>query len=395
MKLVGRAVAIVLALAGTLVALLWWLAKPPTRDAFYGFVADPATAAGRLLRSEPFMRGLPAHARAWRILYTTTRSEEQAALASAIVVASDRRSADPRPVIAWAHGTIGVVPGCAPSLQAEPFQNAPALPQAMANDWVYVATDYAGLGTDGPHPYLIGEGQARSVLDAVRAARQLNGLALEDRTIVWGHSQGGHAALWTGILAPRYAPDVKVSAVAALAPATDLPDLLAAARETAIGKILAAYLATAYSAAYPDVAFDRTIRDGARWLARDMAARCLADEKALFSALEANLLAGSILSGAPHEGPLGTRLRENIPAGLIDVPLLVIQGAADELVLPDTQRRFMARRCAAGQQLEYRSYPQQDHLAVVAAGSPSVGDLVRWTQDRLDGKPPARQCPNP
>jgi hypothetical protein len=39
--------------------------------------------------------------------------------------------------------------------------------------------------------------------------------------VVSGH--GGHAALWTGILAPTYAPDVTLDGVAALAPAGNLP----------------------------------------------------------------------------------------------------------------------------------------------------------------------------
>lgn len=69
-----------------------------------------------------------------------------------------------------------------------------------------VATDYVGLGTAGPHPYLIGQGEARSLLDSVRAARQMPGLSLEPETVIWGHSQGGHAALWAGTLAPTYAP---------------------------------------------------------------------------------------------------------------------------------------------------------------------------------------------
>jgi pimeloyl-ACP methyl ester carboxylesterase len=86
--------------------------------------------------------------------------------------------------------------------------------------------DYVGLGVDAPHPYLIGQPEGRSVLDAVRAAHQLDGVELEDRTVVWGHSQGGHAALWAGALAPTYAPDVNVIGVAALAPASDLLGLV-------------------------------------------------------------------------------------------------------------------------------------------------------------------------
>jgi len=35
-----------------------------------------------------------------------------------------------------------------------------------------------------------------------------------------GHSQGGHASLYTGELAASYAPDLKLVSVAAAAPAT-------------------------------------------------------------------------------------------------------------------------------------------------------------------------------
>ena len=54
-----------------------------------------------------------------------------------------------------------------------------------------VATDYSFAEKDGPHPYLIGEGEARAGLDSVRAARKMRELKLSDRTAVWGHSQGG------------------------------------------------------------------------------------------------------------------------------------------------------------------------------------------------------------
>jgi len=61
-----------------------------------------------------------------------------------------------------------------------------------------VATDYSFAEKGGPHPYLIGEGEARAVLDSVRAARQMSELTLDKRMVAWGYSQGGHAALWTG-----------------------------------------------------------------------------------------------------------------------------------------------------------------------------------------------------
>ena len=48
-------------------------------------------------------------------------------------------------------------------------------------------------------------------IDAVRAARAVDGVELSDDTVAWGHSQGGGAALWVGEEARGYAPDVPIA----------------------------------------------------------------------------------------------------------------------------------------------------------------------------------------
>jgi uncharacterized membrane protein HdeD (DUF308 family) len=282
------AVLLALALVGGSVAIHRSVASP---DAFYKPPSAVPERPGVLLRSERFTRGIPQQWRAWRILYTTTREEGVPAVASALVIASDHLPAGPRPVIAWAHGTTGVASQCAPTLLPSRW-NADVIPgvdQVLRRGWVIVATDYVGLGTPGPHPYLIGQGEARSVLDAVRAARHMPQLSLRPATVVWGHSQGGHAALWAGILAPTYAPDVNVVGVAALAPASDLKALVKKVRDTLEGGILGAYILTAYSANYPDVSFNHYVRPAARVLVREAAKRCLDLPEAIPSAVTAML----------------------------------------------------------------------------------------------------------
>jgi tRNA-dihydrouridine synthase len=88
------------------------------------------------------------------------------------VVAPADRGSEPAEVIAWAHGTTGVDETCAPTVLEDPFESGAffALDRVLEEGWTLVASDYVGLGTSGPHPYLIGEGEGRSVLDAVRAA---------------------------------------------------------------------------------------------------------------------------------------------------------------------------------------------------------------------------------
>ncbi|KQU76953.1 MULTISPECIES: lipase family protein [unclassified Rhizobacter] len=381
-----------LLLALLLVFAPWYLTLPTTPDPFYSATHRVAFRPGTLLRQEPFTRGVPEGAVAWRILHATTRDDGSPALASAIVMVARDAPAGPRPVVAWAHGSTGIVRGCAPSLLRDPFAHVPALQPLLAQGWVYVATDYLGLGADGIHPYLVGTGQARSALDAVRAARQMAGVAVSGRTVAWGHSQGGNAALWAGTLAPTYAPDVPLAGIAAIAPASDLPALVDGAQHTPIGRITSAYLLQAYSDTYGDVSFDAYARGWPARVARDIASRCLAGRGAWFTALEALALGGSIFSAPPTSGPLGQRLAQNTPVGPWPQPVLVAQGLADALVPADVQSRFVAARCQAGQVIDYRRYAGRDHLSVLAADSPLTQELVAWTQRRLSGAPADAAC---
>jgi uncharacterized membrane protein HdeD (DUF308 family) len=392
--LVGAVLAVVA--AGALAAVSVGLHRAaPQVDAFYDPPASVPGEPGRLVRAEPFARQVPDGATAWRILYTTTRDEGEPAVASGIVVAPDtvRDDAAP-PVIAWAHGTTGYARGCAPSVLDEPFESGAffLLDDVLAHGWALVATDYVGLGTDGPHPYLVGQGEARSVLDAVRAAREIDGATLGEQTVVWGHSQGGHAALWTGAVAPGYAPDVPLAGVAALAPASDLTGLVSHLESVTGGSVFASFVVEAYDAIYPDSDAAGYVRPGARFVVREMASRCLSEPSALVSVAEALSMDQPLWTTDPTTGPLGERLAENVPTGPVAAPLLVAQGASDTLILPTAQEAYVGARCAAGQPVDYRTYPGRDHVGLVQADSPAASDLVRWTEARLAGEPPTPTC---
>ncbi|MGD9590031.1 MAG: alpha/beta fold hydrolase [Pyrinomonadaceae bacterium] len=390
-----RLLKIVLGVGSVLVlalAILGWLTRPSDPDAFYTQSEALPGLPGKLLKTEPFTRQVPDNARGWRILYTTTRIDGKVAPASAIVLAPKVSSGLPSDVVAWTHGTTGVAPGCAPSLLAEPFANVPALREAIAEGWVIVATDYIGLGTPGPHPYLIGEGQARSALDSLRALREMKEVSVSDKTVVWGHSQGGHAAMWTGIVASAYAPEQAIYGVAAAAPATDLMALFKRGEKDVVGRILSSYIVTAYSGIYPDVSFDEYVRPGARFLAGDIAKRCMAGPKALFAVGESLLLGGSIFAMDAVAGNLGKRMIENTPTPPMAAPLFIAQGETDELVHTEIQNGFVEGLCKEGRDLAYTTYPGRDHLTLVAGDSPLVGDLVNWTKERFEGKPLAEGC---
>ena len=254
-----------------------------------------------------------------------------------------------------------------------------------------MATDYAGLGTAGPEPYLVGRPEARSVLDAVRAVHHMRELRLAGQTIVWGYSQGGGAALWAGILAPTYAPDAHVVGVAAIAPASELTAIAAALRATPAGTSWPPTSLSAYGAIYPGIRFDDVVAPSAREAVRAAAGRCVERAETLETAGGAS--AAPVLAAGATAGALGTRLQANIPNGRIDAPLLIAQGLADTLVPPSAQLAYVRRRCGQGQQLDYRTYRGYDHVSLVrASASPLVPDLLGWTRDRIAGTPVAAGC---
>lgn len=392
---VASALALVLAVA--LGGVSYWLHEGKPEE--LGAITIPTEVPkepGKLISFEEFDTNVPRGASAWRILYTTTHDDGKPAVSTALILAADDLPTGPRPVIAWAHGTTGIASRCAPSSNpaAATFASIPAFDQVLDNGWVIVATDYIGLGTPGPHPYLIGQGEGRSVLDSVRAAREISELSLSDKTVVWGHSQGGGAALWTGILAPSYAPEVDLLGVVGIAPATDLIGLVDNITSSPFGTLFAAYVIEAYSKTYSDVSFGAYVRPGAQVAMRKFAENCISDRQLLASIAQDAAFKQAVYAAKPTSGALGKRLRENIPDGRIGVPMLIAQGDGDLLVLPTVQQAFVATRCArhSNGPLDYRVYPGRDHVNIIARGSAMLPDLLSWTQDRFDGKPARATC---
>jgi hypothetical protein len=111
----GAVVALVVAL-GLLAASIAIHRGEPRPDAFYDAPTEVPSRPGILLRSAPYTTAIPDSARAWRILYTTTRHDQTPALASAIVLVGRDAPTGPQPMIAWAHGTTGWERECAPSI---------------------------------------------------------------------------------------------------------------------------------------------------------------------------------------------------------------------------------------------------------------------------------------
>jgi pimeloyl-ACP methyl ester carboxylesterase len=361
-------------------------------DEFYDPPSDLSHQPGALLRSEPLKDVmLPAGMRGWRILYSTTVDEHTPATAVATVFAPTDPPAGPRPVIAWEHATTGLLQKCMPSLLSASTKGIPWCNRIVMAGWVAVATDYSFAEKGGPHPYLIGEGEARAALDSVRAARQMSDLTLDKRIVMWGYSQGGHAALWTGIVGPRYAPDLEILGVAAIAPAANIKKILAMNVEA--DKRFGPYLALSYSRFYPDITFDQALRPEAVDAAREIINLCdflPPEDQERIEALAATF-DGPALATSSNKA-LQARLEQNTANGLIKAPVVIAQGLSDIVVPPSATDAYVEERCAAGQRLEYWTFTGRDHFTVVQPGTPLEELLIKWTMARFANEPPASGC---
>lgn len=361
-------------------------------DAFYDPPADMPHELGALLRSESLKDVLlPAGVRGWRILYTTTVDDNTPATAVAIVFAPTDPPAGPRPVIAWEHATTGLLQRCMPSLLSMTTKGVPWCNRIMMAGWVVVATDYSFAEKGGPHPYLIGGGEARAALDSVRAARQMPELTLDKRMVIWGYSQGGHAALWSGIVGPRYAPDLEILGVAAIAPPANIEKSLAMNVEA--DKRFGPYLALSYSRFYPDITFEQAIRHEALDAARQIANLCCfvpPEDQERIAALSATF-EGPALATSSNK-TLQARLEQNTPDGPIQAPVLIAQGLSDIVVPQSATDAYVEERCAAGQPLEYWTFAGRDHFTIFQPGTPLEELLIKWTTARFANEPQASGC---
>ena len=361
-------------------------------DAFYDLPTDVTRKPGALLRSEPLKDViLPAGVRGWRILYATTVDDSTPATAVATVFAQTDPPTGPRPVVAWEHATTGLLQKCMPSLLSTPTKGVPWRNQIVMAGWVVVASDYSFAEKGGPHPYLIGEGEARATLDSVRAARQMSELTLDKRMVVWGYSQGGHAALWTGILGPRYAPDLEILGVAAIAPAANIKKILAMNVE--MDKRFGPYLALSYSRFYPDIKFEQALRPAALDAARQIVNLCDFVPPADAERIEALAATfdGPALATSSNKA-LQARLEQNTADGPIQAPVVIAQGLSDNVVPSSATDAYVEERCAAGQRLAYWTFAGRDHLTIIQPGTPLEDLLIRWTTARFANEPQATGC---
>ena len=345
---------------------------------------------GTLIRVWPLKGGGPGDSDAFRFLYRSTGLKgEIIPVSGAIFIPAGPAPAGGRNVIAWAHPTSGVAPECAPSLYPDRAGLIWNLKDMLNQGYLVVATDYPGLGTDGVHPYLIGESVGRAVLDSVRATQHFSNSGASNRFAVWGHSEGGHAALFTGQLAARYAPELKLVGVAAAAPATSLVDLFeddAATEQDLFAMALLSWSRLLNVAPATIIepskipAFEKTARDCLTSIAQFQTIE--KDQKGLHG----KLFKSDPTKTEPWKGMMLRNSPGNARAG---APVFIAQGTADTTVDPQVTKRFAKALCAQGERVTFVSLPGVSHIFAARDSAPAA---IKWMNDRFKGLPAPSSC---
>ncbi len=283
------------------------------------------------------------------------------------------------PVTASAPGTVGLNDSCAVSRRNQP---APG----FGVQGVHVETDYIGMVQGDRLRYLSGASEAHSVIDAVRAARNLPDTHAGIRWVAVGASQGGHAALFTHQLGTSYAPELELLGTVAVAPAAELtktfgPD------DQVIPRMVGIMGLFGIAGDHPEV-------DPADYIGPVVAERegvidtgCLNDIIKQFAPIQPD----TFYSHDPQKTePAKSIIAENDPGQVaVEEPLLLAYGTKDIFVIPARALSLFDRLCKVGQETELFKIEGAEHSTTFALGGTVIN---QWVADRFAGKKPVDSC---
>ncbi len=327
-----------------------------------------------------------AAATTYKIMYASRSIADRPIVVTGVAVVPDASaSANSRVVLTTGHGTTGLADRCAPSL-SPPAGLGGVGAAAVANNWIVAATDYEGLGTPGPHPYLVGESEGRSVLDAALAAAQLPAANASNRVLIAGYSQGGHAALWANQIANTWTPSLKVLGTFAGAPVTEIDRILQNARTSPTRTLVVAIVA-GYRAAYPTADPTRFLTDEgvARLAVTDQG--CLPEIHEATRSIDSAALVRA--TGPTDRQWLGLARRNNPGTGGSAGPVLIVHSNQDDVIPAELSAVLHDRMCARGEVVERRvgSFGSHERAALTAARV-----ALTWLTQRVKDTPVVNDC---
>jgi pimeloyl-ACP methyl ester carboxylesterase len=324
----------------------------------------------------------------FRIIYESKSIFGEPIEVSGLVLAPDLNSEESRPVLSVAHGTVGLADQCAPSRQ-EPVANLELIKPFIEAGWVVVASDFEGLGSDGIHHYIVGESEARGIFDIVRAAKNIEGLNADGPLVVWGHSQGGHAALHASQRWLDLAPELNLVGVAAGAPPSQFP-LLRSFLQSGPFQGYLVMVGASFGSAYPELDYESLIKSEYLPLLEELEKGCTGHVFDIFNPIPyEDLVTVDDVFSLPD---WNARLTENdTNQRNVQVPTVILHGTDDEQIPFIASQLLLGQLCAfsLSAPIELREYPGTNHATAVTE---YWSDLIDWSNERISGAPANDQC---
>lgn len=361
---------------------------------------DPAdlSSPGRLLearRSKAYLLpGLRFPARSWFLRYMSTDAHgKDIEVTGTLLVPRTPYADGPRPLIGYAVGTQGLadfVAAASWQLRRGLEYEGLFIAQALRRGWAVVVTDYPGLGTHGTHPYVMGRALGPSVLDSMRAARQVAeaGLESDGPLAICGYSEGGCAAGWALQLQPSYAPELVLSGGAVGSPPADLEGMF----DAHDGKLFAFLLIWAVlgiDGAYPELRVLDNLKPYGRLLAAVLRRAHVVPGFALGMGYGAVMPTQShrFVSKHPLEIPeVVARLRENRLGHIPPAAPIFLGAGTGEQVVPFSQTVNLYEDWRAlGVDVTMLTMPRLEHLTGAFAFAPKAFDFLaeRFVENRI------------
>lgn len=328
-------------------------------------------------------------------MYRTTDEHGEARAATAtLLTPSDKVGEHAENVVVHAPGTQGIDDSCAPSRQlgmGTEYEGI-SVASALAAGHSVVIADYVGLGTEGPHSYLNSTEEGRSVLDAARAAQQVEGGGIdeESRLQLRGYSQGGHATTAALEIADEWAPELNIVSASAGAVPTDLEEVVTGVSAMQTGLLV---LGLSSFAEQAEVDLSELLNEEGLETVERTSGQCT------IAALLSNAFSdtteltkdGRSFAELVGDERFAEVLREQKlgDGPTPDVPVLVNHSRLDDVVPFEMGRGLAATWCRDGADVAF-----EDNIAPTHIGG-YIGALPRveiFTARTFDGKRPLNSC---
>ena len=333
------------------------------------------------------------NAKTTAFMYKTTDEQGNARAATATLLTPEGASGTAKDAVVLSPGTQGTADKCAPSRQMSmgTEYEGISVSSALAAKHPVIVVDYMGLGTEGTHHYLNRVEEGRSVLDAAKAVKNVEGSDIDDDTKLQlrGYSQGGQATASAMELAEDWAPELNIASASAGAVPADLYDTV-----SKLSSVYTAFLLYGIDtfAEQSGVELSDHLNQKGLDAVESASNQCTIEALVSHAFTDTTSLTKD---GSSFQDLVDEEFRPIIDKQLLgkssipDVPVLVNHSRLDDVVPFEQGRDLASTWCAAGTRVAFEDNLGPTHVGGYVVSLPRV---EAFTDRTFAGKAPLDSC---